>query len=54
MNREEVRDSTEPVKQDAPKTYEAILCELCGRETIPLHLGCRLCEDCCDCRPSGS
>jgi hypothetical protein len=31
-----------------------IVCEGCGKEAVPLHLGCRLCEDCCDCRPSGT
>ena len=31
-----------------------IICERCGKEGVPLHLGCRLCEDCCDCRPLGS
>ncbi|MBV9440496.1 MAG: hypothetical protein JOZ24_10935 [Candidatus Eremiobacteraeota bacterium] len=28
-----------------------IVCTVCGTEGPPLHLGCTLCEDCCDCRP---
>lgn len=29
-------------------------CVKCGVEADPLHLGCRLCEECCDCRPAGT
>lgn len=29
-------------------------CVKCGEEADPLHLGCRLCEECCDCRPAGT
>lgn len=28
-----------------------VICARCGKEAVPLHVGCRLCEDCCDCRP---
>lgn len=31
---------------------EKITCVRCGKEAVPLHRGCKLCEDCCDCRPS--
>jgi hypothetical protein len=31
-----------------------IICVKCGEEADPLHLGCRLCEECCDCRPAGT
>ena len=31
-----------------------IICVKCGDEADPLHLGCRLCEECCDCRPAGT
>jgi hypothetical protein len=33
-------------------TRATVICTRCGVEAIPLHVGCRLCEDCCDCRPS--
>lgn len=33
---------------------DKIICVKCGEEAVPLHLGCRLCEDCCDCRPAGT
>jgi hypothetical protein len=33
---------------------EKLTCVKCGEEAVPLHLGCRLCEDCCDCRPLGT
>jgi hypothetical protein len=29
-----------------------VVCTRCGKEAVPLHLGCTLCEDCCDCRPT--
>jgi hypothetical protein len=29
-------------------------CVKCGEEADPLHLGCKLCEECCDCRPRGT
>ncbi len=29
-----------------------VTCVKCGKEAVPLHLGCRFCEDCCDCRPA--
>jgi hypothetical protein len=53
MNHEEAAGAVEPAKATGP-AYDTIICERCGQEAIPLHLGCRLCEDCCDCRPSGS
>lgn len=28
-----------------------IVCTQCGTREEQLHLGCNLCEDCCDCRP---
>jgi hypothetical protein len=35
-----------------PTGFESmIVCESCGARTQRLHLGCQLCEDCCDCRP---
>ena len=30
---------------------DKITCAHCGKEGTPLHRGCKLCEDCCDCRP---
>lgn len=33
---------------------DKVTCEKCGQVAIPLHLGCKLCEDCCDCRPAGT
>jgi hypothetical protein len=33
---------------------DKIICVKCGEEADPLHLGCRLCEECCDCRPAGT
>jgi hypothetical protein len=29
----------------------ALFCTRCGKEAVPLHPGCTLCEDCCDHRP---
>lgn len=40
-----------PPHDDSPDASETITCEKCGKDAVPLHLGCRLCEDCCDCRP---
>jgi hypothetical protein len=38
--------------RSSPADFEAkIVCEQCGNEADRLHLGCPLCEDCCDCRP---
>jgi hypothetical protein len=31
-----------------------ITCVKCGAEGIPLHRGCPMCEECCDCRPLGT
>jgi hypothetical protein len=36
-----------PPQQGAGTT----VCTRCGQDAVPLHLGCTLCEDCCDCRP---
>jgi hypothetical protein len=33
---------------------ERVICANCGVEAVPLHMGCKLCEDCCDCRPYGT
>ena len=33
---------------------DKVTCTKCGKEAVPLHRGCRLCEDCCDCRPLGT
>jgi hypothetical protein len=33
---------------------DTIICAKCGDEADPLHLGCPLCEECCDCRPAGT
>lgn len=42
----------------APKEYaegDRIICVKCGKEGIVLHRGfCQLCEECCDCRPTGT
>lgn len=35
-------------------TAEKFRCAKCGEEAEPLHLGCPLCEECCDCRPAGT
>lgn len=47
--------SIEPPQEQGrsePADFEAkIVCAECGKETDRLHLGCPLCEDCCDCRP---
>ena len=45
---------TSDVNQDPVQTEEKIICVKCGAEADPLHLGCRLCEECCDCRPLGT
>lgn len=50
------------LEEQAPKQQEGaanvdndeIICVRCGNEAFPLHLGCRFCEDCCDCRPLGT
>lgn len=33
---------------------DKLICEKCGKEAERLHMGCPLCEDCCDCRPAGT
>ncbi len=33
---------------------ETLRCPRCGGKSEPLHLGCTLCEECCDCRPTGT
>ncbi|MBV8601279.1 MAG: hypothetical protein JO359_06920 [Candidatus Eremiobacteraeota bacterium] len=35
----------------APAGRAQITCAQCGNLGEQLHLGCNLCEDCCDCRP---
>ncbi len=42
------------MKQHENATGGKIICVKCGKEDDPLHLGCSLCEDCCDCRPAGT
>ncbi len=45
------------VKQNKPRAdadSDTVICAKCGVQAVPLHLGCRLCEDCCDCRPLGT
>src|SRR5579875_866473 len=34
-----------------PQGLPMIVCTQCGTRAEQLHLGCSLCEDCCDCRP---
>ena len=46
-------ESVKPVDA-TEKPTDAITCEKCGKRAVPLHLGCRFCEDCCDCRPYGT
>lgn len=54
MKREDAYDTAERVEAAPALGYAAIICEACGKEVVPLHLGCRFCEECCDCRPAGS
>ncbi len=53
--RESEKDNQKSTEHQVYRTHDAtIICERCGKEAVPLHLGCRLCEDCCDCRPLGT
>ena len=40
--------------EETESYLEKIPCEKCGTECVPLHLGCKLCDECCDCRPLGT
>jgi hypothetical protein len=40
--------------EDGMDASDEVTCVKCGKAAVPLHLGCRLCEDCCDCRPAGT
>jgi hypothetical protein len=46
----------EPANQlrDETGADAKIVCVKCGAEDIPLHRGCPMCADCCDCRPLGT
>lgn len=54
MKCEEAPETAERAETAPALGYTAITCQRCGKEVIPLHLGCRFCEECCDCRPAGS
>jgi len=43
-----------PDERDANVDIAKIICVKCGNEGFRLHRGCRLCEECCDCRPLGT
>ena len=45
---------TSDVNENRVLVEEKIICVKCGDEGEPLHLGCKLCEECCDCRPLGT
>jgi hypothetical protein len=47
------QERTPPREPDA-QVDEVIICAKCGVKADPLHMGCNLCEDCCDCRPLGT
>jgi hypothetical protein len=40
--------------EDGKHVPDKFICVKCGGDGEPLHLGCRLCEECCDCRPAGT
>ncbi|MBV8367785.1 MAG: hypothetical protein JO036_02460 [Candidatus Eremiobacteraeota bacterium] len=45
----------EPAERPANGAAEqTITCVRCGAQGVPLHRGCPMCEDCCDCRPLGT
>ena len=50
-NQETQKPSPENERSNHADFDAKIVCEGCGKETERLHLGCPLCEDCCDCRP---
>jgi hypothetical protein len=47
------RDKGEQPREAPQETrgLAMIDCAKCGAHAEQLHLGCDLCEDCCDCRP---
>ena len=44
----------EQQEQEQDVDVDKVTCTKCGKEAVPLHRGCTLCEDCCDCRPLGT
>ncbi len=46
------RSAEQQDKADAAGS--TMICAKCGEEAEPVHLGCRLCLECCDCRPAGT
>jgi hypothetical protein len=43
-----------PQQEPDAQADAVLICARCGNEAAPLHMGCNLCEDCCDCRPLGT
>lgn len=52
MQQQQEREKERPPQE--PEGLPKVICERCGIEAVPLHLGCSLCEECCDCRPLGT
>ena len=47
----ERNDKEQPDEPKETPVRAMIDCAQCGAHAEQLHLGCDLCEDCCDCRP---
>ena len=56
MTERTVGTQSEPEHEqpDGAADEETITCVKCGAKGIPLHRGCPMCEECCDCRPLGT